>query len=122
MALKKKLIIAAAAVICLLGISYVHSKIAELRRETAYKATLATYQQDLPVGTMQDVVKKYLDSRKVEYRRVEIGNQGPGFEVVIDNYPGDGLFCTEWTAYVVIMFGTDGKLSNLHLRRSGTCL
>lgn len=122
MTLKKKLIIVVAVVTCLLGSWYIHSKIAESRREAAYEAILATYQRGFPVGTMQDAVKKYLDSQKVEYSQARIGNQGAGFEVVIGRYPVDGLFCKEWTVYIAIMFGPDDKLSNLHLLRTGTCL
>ena len=55
------------ALIALVSVGLIYSKLAQARRETAYRAAVEPYQRDLPVGMPRADVEKYLASRHVEY-------------------------------------------------------
>jgi|SRR5579864_4020313 hypothetical protein len=55
----------ATVVIVLIVVWFAHSEL----RESRYRATLAHYQSDLPVGTPRAEVEEYLHSHEVQYMR-----------------------------------------------------
>ena len=50
-----------------------HSKVAEARREAAYRAAVARFERDLRLGMDRAEVQTYLASRKVDYHPVRYG-------------------------------------------------
>lgn len=55
----------------LLGLAwFAHSKVAEARREAAYRAAIAPFERDLRLGLDRAEVQTYLASRKVDYHPV----------------------------------------------------
>ena len=80
----------------LLGLAWVaHSKVAEARREVAYRAAIAPFERDLRLGMNRAEVQSYLASRKVVYHPVRYGgSDADTYEIEIGEEPGS-LFCEE---------------------------
>ncbi len=106
----------------LVSVWAIGSRMAQSRRESAYRAAIAQFQRDLPLGTPRDEVQKYLDSRNIRYFVAKRGGtRVEAYEIKIGEDPG-GLVCEPWDVSVALEFGSSDALSQVHLRRSGTCL
>jgi hypothetical protein len=98
------------------------SRVAQSRRDSTYQTALNQFQRDLPVGTPRADVKKYLDSRNIQYFVAKKGgNRVEAYEIKIGEDPG-GLFCERWDVYVTLEFSSEDMLKQVHITRSGTCL
>jgi hypothetical protein len=116
--------IIAFAVLGIIAISswLTYSKVTQARRETAYRAAIAPFQRDLHTGTGRADVKKYLDSRKVDYHVVRYGgSEAETYEIKIGEDPGN-LVCEAWNVYVALEFSSADTLRDVHIKRIGTCL
>jgi hypothetical protein len=98
------------------------SKVAQSRRDSAYHKALSQFQHDLPLGTPKDEVKKYLDSRNVQYfADKRSGSRMEAYEIKIGEDPGS-FVCEPWDVYIALEFSSEEVLKQVHIRRSGTCL
>lgn len=111
-----------------------HLKIAQARRETAYRAAMMPFQRDLVTGMSRAAVEKYLDSRKVEYHWESSGG-AESFLIEIGKEPG-GLVCNPWKVYIELEFVPSTKLGDqarneldpsddlkhIKITKLGTCL
>jgi|CZKJ01.1.fsa_nt_gi hypothetical protein len=106
----------------LVSVWLIGSKVAQERRDSAYRTVIAQFQRDLPVGTPKSEVKKYLDSRNIQYFADERGGSRiEAYEIKIGEDPG-GLACEPWDVYVALEFSSADVLRQIHIRRSQTCL
>jgi hypothetical protein len=107
----------------LLGLAWIaHSKVAEARREAAYRAAIAPFERDLRLGVDRAEVQTYLASRKVDYHPVRYGgSDADTYEIKIGEEPGS-LVCEHWTVYIALEFSAADKLREVHVRKVGTCL
>jgi len=118
----RKFLALAALVIIVGSVWLIHSKVAHARRETAYRAAIAPFQHDLPIGTSREEVKKYLDSHKLAYYPRRSGeNEGVTYEIKIGEEPGN-VVCEPWNIYVALEFSPGDALQEVHIRKIGTCL
>jgi hypothetical protein len=117
--LMRKTIAVALFALALVSTWLVYSKVTQARRETAYRAAIAQFQRDLPVGTAREDVRKYLGSRKMDYHVA--GSQADTYEIKIGEDSGN-LVCEPWNVYVALEFGAGDKLHDLHIKRVQTCL
>jgi hypothetical protein len=98
----------------------IYSSIRQARRDAAYRAAIAPFQRDLRVGMPEAEVKRYLDSRHVEYYPVRLdGKDRLTYEIKVGRE--DSLIC-EWNVYIALEFGPTNGLTEVHLRKIGTCL
>lgn len=133
--MSKKIIVLAIGVGTLLLGWLAYSKIAQSRRETAYRVAIAPYQRDLHTGMSRADVEKYLDSRKVEHSWMSFG-RAESYAMLIGEEPG-GLVCKSWKVYISLDFdladrpGENGtrieldpadRLREIRIRKLGTCL
>jgi hypothetical protein len=109
------------ALIALVSVGLIYSKIAQARRETAYRAAVEPYQRDLPVGMPRADVEKYLASRHVEYHAASYREGYTTYELKIGEDPGN-LVCEAWQVYIALEFNSSDKLAEVHIRKTGTCL
>ncbi len=101
---------------------FAYSKVTQARREAAYRAAIAPFERDLAVGMDRADVKKYLDSRRVDYHAVRYGgSDADTYEIRIGEEP-DNFPCEHWTVYIALEFNATEKLREVHVRRVGTCL
>jgi len=117
--LMRKIIVVALFALALVATWLVYSKVTQARRETAYRAAIAQFQRDLPMGTARGDVREYLGSRKMDY--YVAGSQADTYEIKIGEDPGN-LVCEPWNVYVALEFSAADKLCDIHLKRVGTCL
>jgi hypothetical protein len=109
--------------VVLISAFVVISKINQSRRETSYRAAMATFQRDLHVGMDKVDVQKYLHSQKVEYHSVRYsGSDADTYQIKIGEDPSHGLFCEDWDVYIALEFTAADKLREIHVRKIGTCL
>jgi hypothetical protein len=60
------------------------SKVAQSRRDAAYRTAIAKFQRDLPIGTPKKEVRKYLNSHNVQYyAATRGGNRVEALEIKI---------------------------------------
>ncbi|MGA9509197.1 MAG: hypothetical protein WBV55_11320 [Candidatus Sulfotelmatobacter sp.] len=98
------------------------SKVAQSRRNVSYQKAMAQFQRDLPIGTTKEDVRKYLDSRNIQYyAATRDQNRVVAFEITIGEDPG-GVMCEPWDVYVALEFNSADILRQIHIKRSGTCL
>ena len=121
----KKVVAFAAAVALLVSAWLIYSKAAQIRREAHYRAAIAPFQRDLHAGMTRAEVEKYLDSRSVKYYVVSF-DQGTEsnettYETKIGEEPGN-LACEPWQVYMALEFNSSNALSEVHIRKIGTCL
>jgi hypothetical protein len=100
---------------------FAYSRITQARRNNAYRAAIATYQRDLPLGMARADVKKYLETRKVDYLYRFRGNDVVTHEIKIGEDPGN-IVCEPWNVYIALDFSSADTLREVHIRRIGTCL
>lgn len=95
---------------------FAYSKVTQARREAA------PFERDLAVGMDRADVKKYLDSRRVDYHTVRYGgSDADTYEIRIGEEP-DNFPCEHWTVYIALEFNATEKLREVHVRKVGTCL
>ena len=99
---------------------------AQVNRDAAYQVVLAQFQRDLQLGLPRSGVKKYLESKHVQYSDWDwhIGTK-------IGEDPGDGFTCDRWGVYVDFQFNhIQGQLEpsefdnldSIAITRIGHCL
>ncbi len=79
-----------------ISVWFIASRGARERREAAYRASLANFQHDLPLGMRRINVEKFLVSRKIDYQR-------PSGDIWIPVGNDSGLVCPP-TVYVMLQF------------------
>lgn len=109
--------------VVLISAFLVRLKVNQVRRESLYRAAVASFQRDLHVGTDRAAVQQYLHSQKVDYHAVRYGgNDSDTYEIEIGEEPSNSLVCEDWKVYVALEFTTTDKLREIHIRKIGTCL
>lgn len=117
----KKFIVFAVLGIIAISAWLIYSKVTQARQDAAYQKTLSQFQRDLPTGTSRAAVKKYLDSRKIEYHLVgHGGDEADSYEMEIGKEPG-GLFCEPWIVIVSLEFNSADTLRNVQILKLGAC-
>lgn len=120
--MRKILALTVVAVAVFLSWWLISSKVTQSRRSSSYRKAIAQFQQDLPIGTPKEDVRKYLDSRNIQYYAAKRGeNRVEAFEIKIGEDPG-GLVCEAWDVFVALEFNSIDALKQIHIVRSGTCL
>jgi hypothetical protein len=109
------------AVAVLVSVWLIYSKVTEARRETGYRAALAPFQRDLRVGMAKADVEKYLKGRGVDYHAARYGEGTETYEIRIGEEPGN-LVCEPWQVYIALEFNSSNTLTEVHIRKIGTCL
>ena len=110
---------------------------AQAKRDTFYAKVLEGYRLDLQPGMTRSQIKKYLESRHVQYGPILWRGSGNAwsYEFKIGEDPGDGWVCDHWTVYIGLDFDSpvvetpetsDGlptdKLTKVELHKLGTCV
>jgi hypothetical protein len=122
LSMKKMILFTFIGATVLVSVWLTGSKMAQSRRDSTYHKALSQFQHDLPVGTPKDEVKKYLDSRNVQYFADKRGgSRTEALEIKIGEDPG-GPVCEPWDVYIALEFSSGEVLRQVHIRRSGTCL
>ena len=122
MRLMKRIIAVALFVIALVSTWLVYSKVTQARQEAGYRAAMVPFQHDLRLGMDRPDVQKYLDLQNVEYHSVRYaGNGAPTYQIKIGEEPGS-LVCESWNVYVALEFSASDKLTDIHIKKVGTCL
>ena len=122
LSMKKMILFTFIGATVLVSVWLTASKAAQSRRDSAYHKALFQFQHDLPLGTPKDEVKKYLDSRNVQYFADKRGGSRiEAFEIKIGEDPG-GPVCEPWDVYAALEFSPDEVLRQVRIRRTGTCL
>ncbi|MGD0269006.1 MAG: hypothetical protein ABSB14_08075 [Candidatus Sulfotelmatobacter sp.] len=120
--MRKVIVFTAMGAVALVSVWLIGSRVAQSRRDFSYQKALSQFQHDLPVGTPKDEVKKYLDSRNVQYFADKRGgSRTEALEIKIGEDPG-GPVCEPWDVYIALEFSSGEVLRQVHIRRSGTCL
>ena len=127
---RKRVVIGIAVVTALLSSWFVHSKIeahrAQAQREAVYQQQLDHFQRDMRLGTSRAEVKRYLDSKKISYSRIN-----SNLDVRIGEDPSEQWYCDRFYVYVEFRFShlkgqTEplplDNLSGISIQRIGTCL
>jgi hypothetical protein len=100
---------------------FIYSRVTQARRDDAYRTAIAPYQRDLHVGMARADVDKYLDARHVAHYPVRFGgSDGLTYEIKVWEDPGS-LIC-EWNVYIALEFGPTDALTDVHIRKEGTCI
>jgi len=108
--------------VVLVSIWLIGLRIGQSRRDSAYQKAVAQFQHGLPIGTTKVEVRKYLDSRNIQYfAATRGGSRVEAFEIKIGEDPGD-FVCEPWNVSVALEFSSADVLKEIHITRSGTCL
>lgn len=106
-------------------------------RDTAYAALLVPYRRDLRVGVTRAEVKKYLESRHIEYGEQCCGDDSSrgvwSYVVSIGQESADEWYCDRWLVFVSLEFiGSDrtpemtplptDRFKEVKIRKIGHCL
>lgn len=95
----------------------------ERRRDAAYAAAIAPLKRALLIGMTKTEVEAYLRKREVQYHAVRYGGSpNETYEYNIGKEPGDGFICEEWNVYAAMEFDSNNRLTDVHVRKIGTCL
>jgi hypothetical protein len=98
------------------------SRVAQARRDSAWRAAIVQFQRDLPIGTSKADVQRYLNARNIRYlAATRGGSRVEAYEIKIGEDPG-GLVCEPWDVSVALEFSSADVLKQIHISRSGTCL
>ncbi len=129
----KKIVTLAILGLLILAAWLTDSKARRARRQSTYRAALAPFQHDLPLGMPRADVEKYLRSRGMQYSW-QNGVKAAAYLVTIGEEPG-GLACGSWRVYMALEFESsdltkDGhaaldpsdKLDDIHIKKLGRCL
>jgi hypothetical protein len=134
--MRRRVIALAVGAVVVFSAWLAYSKIAQARRESAYRAAIAPFQRDLSPGMARANVEKYLDSRGVEYHWVYDGGSADSYFVKIGEEAGS-LVCRPWKIYIALDFDASDRLSgggadfkldpsdklrDVQIKRLGTCL
>jgi len=93
-----------AGAVVLVSLWLIGSKVGQSRRYSAYKAAVAQYQHDMPIGTAKEEVRKYLNSHNIQYYAATRGGMRVvAFEIKIGEDPGSlawgpGTFTLPWSS------------------------
>jgi hypothetical protein len=118
----RKILLLILLVIAVASAWLINSKVTQARRETVYRAAIAPFQQDIPLGMTRAEVGKYLESRTVSYHATRLdAASGDTYLIKIGEEPGN-LICESWTVYIALEFNSEDKLRDIHIRKIGTCL
>jgi hypothetical protein len=122
LAMKKIIALTVAGAAVLLSMWLISSRVGQSRRNSSYRKAIAQFQRDLPIGMTKEGVRKYLDSRNIQYYAATRGqNRVVAFEITIGEGPG-GITCEPWEVYVALEFSPADILRQIHIKRSETCL
>jgi hypothetical protein len=134
--MRRRVIALAVGAVVVFSAWLAYSKVAQVRRETAYRAAIAQFRRDLSRGMARANVEKYLDSRRVEYHWVYDGGSAESYFVKIGEDPGS-LVCNPWKVYIALNFDASDRLSgggadfkldpsdklrDVQIKKMGTCL
>jgi len=118
--MKKRVALIAVFGLALLLTWPIYSRIRQRRRDVAYRTALAPFQRDLHLGMAEAEVRRYLDSRHLEYYPVRIGgSDGPTYEIKIGEE--NDLIC-EWDVDIALEFSSTDALTQIHIKKVGSCL
>jgi hypothetical protein len=118
--MKKNIALVAVFAVALVSTWPIYSKIAQGRRDAAYRTAIAPFQRDLRVGMAEAEVKKYLDSRQVAYYPVRSRDSDRwAYEIKIGEEPSS-VIC-ERDVYVALDFGSSDTLTDVHIKKIRTC-
>jgi hypothetical protein len=134
----RKVIFVAVLGVALLSAWFVHSKVQQSRRETAYHTAIAPFRRDIAIGMTREEIKKYLDSRNLSYQQVYWGSKPSdawSYAVKIGEEPSS-IVCERWNVYVALDFTSAGRvprlapeeplpsdvLAEMYVKKVGTCL
>ena len=98
-----------------------YSKLQQTRRDNAYRATLAQFELDVPRGTPRYEVRRFLRAKGLNYYSVHYTGQDEDTDEIVIGEDPSTLVC-DWTVYVAFEFTHDDRLSDIHIRKIGTCL
>jgi len=88
----------------------------------SYRAAVAQFQRDLPLGMPKEDVRNHLDSHNIQYYAARRGeSRVVAFEIKIGEDPG-GFACEPWIVSVALEFNSADVLKQIHITKSGTCL
>ena len=63
--------------------------------------------------------RRHLDSQHVEYYPVRVGGgDGPSYEIKLEEE--NDLVC-EWDVYIALEFSSTDTLTQVHIKKEGTC-
>lgn len=117
--MKWRLTLIAVFVFALVAAWLGYSKVRQARREAFYRTALLSYQRDLKNGMAREDLEKYLSLRHAKYN---VASYGKGdLTYVIEIGEEDSLIC-EWHVYVALEISPVNTLSEVHVRKIGTCL
>jgi hypothetical protein len=118
----KRIVALLSLVVLVLASWAIYSKVIQHRRDAAYAAAMAPFKRDLRSGLSRTDVADYLTSRNIVFNGVKVGGaEGLTYEVQVGEEPGS-LVCESWTVYVAMEFDASDRLTEVHLRKVGTCL
>ena len=118
--MKKRVALIAVFAVALALTWPIYSRIRQARRDSAYQTAIAQFQRDLHIGMRQADVRHYLDLRHVEYYPVRIGGgDGPTYEIKVGEE--NDLIC-EWNVDIALEFSSTDALTEIHIKKEGTCL
>jgi hypothetical protein len=122
LAMRQIIVLTVVGAAVLVSVWLIASRVAQSRRDSTYRTAIARLQHDLPIGTPKIEVRKYLDSRNIQYlAATRGGSRVEAFEIKIGEDPG-GLVCEHWDVSVALEFSSSDALKKIHISRSGTCL
>jgi len=115
----KKCVTFAILVVALLSGWLAYSKVTQAWRDAAYRAAMAPFQRDLRVGTSRADAEGYLHSHGVEYHAT---NFGETHLMQIGEEPPGNLWCEPSRVSIALEFGSGDTLTEVQIRKIGTCL
>lgn len=100
----KKLWIVLSVLLVLLILWYVHSRIAQSRRDARYQQVLTRFQRDLRLGMTRAKVETHLKSNNISYSGVYgSGGSAMSFMTRMGEDPGD-IICASWIVSISFDF------------------
>jgi hypothetical protein len=120
--MRKLISLTVAGALALVFVWLVGSRVAQGKRDSAYRTAVAKFQHDLPLGTPKAAVQEYLHSRNIDYYAAKRGgSRVVAYEIKIGEDSG-AFVCEPWDVYVALEFSTTDVLERLHMSREQTCL
>ncbi|HMK21804.1 MAG TPA: hypothetical protein VK466_05685 [Terriglobales bacterium] len=108
------------AVLCiLLSAFFMYSKVARGRRDSAYREKMAPFRRDLHAGTARLEVERYFHQHDLIYNAID---EGKTYLIQIAEEPSWEPWCEPWDVNVAFEFDSSDRLTEIHIRKFGTCL
>jgi hypothetical protein len=108
------------AVICaLLGVFFVYSRATQAHRDRTYREKLVPFQRDLHVGTTRLEVERYFHQHDLIYNAIDSGDT---YLIQIAEEPAWEPWCEPWMVNIAFEFDSSDRLTDIHIRKFGTCL